>query len=114
MAVPTVTSVCANAALIEARTRQALAAIALERFYLKHARYPAALQELVPEFAAAVSLDPWDGKELRYRMTAGGRYTLWCVGMDGKDDGGQMNKNGVAMRSRTYLGDWTWQYEPVK
>jgi hypothetical protein len=38
---------------------------------------------------------------------------LWCMGLDGKDDGGQVNKNGVAMRSALYLGDWTWQYEPV-
>lgn len=114
MAVPAVTPVNASAALVQARERQALTAIALERFFLKHAKYPATLQELVPEFAPAVPLDPWDGKKVRYRTTAAGRYTLWCMGLDGKDDGGQVNKNGVAMRSALYLGDWTWQYEPVE
>jgi hypothetical protein len=113
MFMPAFTSVSASAALVQARERQALTAIALERFFLKHAKYPAALQELVPEFVAAVPCDPWDGKEVRYRTTPAGRYMLWCMGLDGKDDGGQVNKNGVAMRSALYLGDWTWQYEPV-
>jgi hypothetical protein len=112
--VPALTSVSETVLFVQARERQVLAAIALERFYLKHARYPATLQELVPEFAAAVPLDPCDGKEVRYRTTAAGRYQLWCVGLDGKDDGGEIKKNGVPMKSPAYLGDWTWQYEPVK
>jgi len=113
MVLPAITPVSARAALVQARERQALTAIALERFFLKHAKYPAALQELVPEFATAVPRDPWDGKELRYRMTPAGRYMLWCVGLDGIDDGGQV-KNDVRMWSTLYLGDWIWQYEPVK
>ncbi|MHB1079500.1 MAG: hypothetical protein ACYC67_08850 [Prosthecobacter sp.] len=112
--IPSFTTISASAALVQARERQALTAIALERFFLKHAKYPAALQELVPDFVAAVPRDPWDAKELRYRTTPAGRYTLWCVGLDGVDDGGQVYKNGVAMRSTLYLGDWTWQYEPAK
>jgi len=114
MVMPALTSVSATVLLVQARERQALAAIALERFYLKHARYPAALQELVPEFAAAVPLDPSDGKAVRYRTTPAGRYLLWCVGLDGKDDGGEIKKNALPMKSPDYLGDWTWQYEPVK
>ena len=114
LVVPTLASVTETVLLVQARERQALAATALERFYLKHARYPAALQELVPEFATAVPLDPCDGKEVRYRTTAAGRYLLWCVGLNGKDDGGEIKENGVPMKSPDYLGDWTWQYEPVK
>ncbi|MCX6850660.1 MAG: hypothetical protein NTY98_17200 [Verrucomicrobia bacterium] len=114
LVVPALASVTEIVFLVQARERQALAAIALERFYLKHARYPAALQELVPEFATAVPLDPCDGKAMRYRTTPAGRYLLWCVGMDGKDDGGEIKKNGVPMRSPSYLGDWTWQYELAK
>ncbi|WP_397381309.1 hypothetical protein [Prosthecobacter sp.] len=114
LVVPALASVTEIVFVAQARERQALAAIALERFYLKHARYPAALQELVPEFTTAVPLDPCDGKEVRYRTTAAGRYLLWCVGQDGKDDGGEIKKNSVPMRSPDYLGDWTWQYEPVE
>lgn len=114
MVVPAVISVSASASLVQARERQVLTAIALERFFLKHVRYPATLKELVPEFATAIPLDPWDGKEVRYRTTAAGRYMLWCVGFDGKDDDGQMKKRRVSMKSPDYLGDWTWQYEPSK
>ena len=114
MVVPALTSVTETVLFVQARERQAQAATALERFYLKHARYPASLQELVPEFAASVPLDPCDGKEVRYRTKAPGRYQLWCVGLDGKDDGGEIKKNRVSMKSPSYLGDWTWQYEPVK
>jgi hypothetical protein len=46
--------------------------IALERFRRKYGRDAAALSELVPEFLSAVPLDPFDGKELRYRT---GRLT---------------------------------------
>jgi hypothetical protein len=114
LVVPTLASVTETVLLVQAREREALAATALERFYLKHARYPVALQELVPEFATAVPLDPCDGKEVRYRTTAAGRYQLWCVGLNGKNDDGEIKKNGVPMKSPDYLGDWTWQYEPVK
>ncbi|MFZ2280854.1 MAG: hypothetical protein WAW39_23845 [Prosthecobacter sp.] len=114
LVVPALSHVSATVLFVQARERQALAAIALERFYLKHARYPAALQELVPEFTTAVPLDPCDGKQVRYRTTPAGRYQLWCVGMDGKDDDGEIKKNGVPMKSPDYRGDWTWQYEPVK
>lgn len=114
LVVPALASVTETVLLVQARERQALVATALERFYLKHSRYPAALQELAPEFTTAVPLDPCDGKEVRYRTTAAGRYLLWCVGLDGKDDRGEIKMNGVPMKSSAYLGDWTWQYEPAK
>jgi hypothetical protein len=40
------------------------------------------------------------------------------VGFDGKDDTGKMNVtkpgDSSALRKPGYLGDWSWQYEPVK
>ena len=95
----------------------ALAALALERFFVKNARYPATLSELTPEFLPAIPNDPCDGKPLRYRTTPAGRYQLWSVGFDGKDDEGKVTmdaKGTVKLSKREYLGDWTWQYEPVK
>jgi hypothetical protein len=65
-----------------------LAALALERFHLRHQRYPAALVELVPGLLAAVPVDWMDGKPLRYRLNADGTFTLWSIGEDLKDDGG--------------------------
>jgi hypothetical protein len=114
MIVPAMTHISSNALLAQVRARQAVAAIALERFYLKNAKYPARLDALVPEFLASLPLDPCDGKHMRFRLSETGRYLLWSVAFDGKDDEGKVNKNSLPMRSPDYLGDWTWQYEPVK
>lgn len=104
---------------MEAMRRQAIAACALERFFFKHARYPEQLDELVPQFLASVPLDPVDQEPLRYRRTDSGRYRIWCVGMDGADDEGQVNPgpgdNPSAILSKPdYQGDRTWQYVPVE
>ena len=67
--------------------RIAVAAIALERYRLRHKRFPASLNELVPEFVSEVPIDYMDGKPLRYRLD-GDQFVLWSVGPNGKDDGG--------------------------
>jgi hypothetical protein len=113
---PSVSQISVSALLAEARRRQALAALALERFFVKQARHPATLEELVPEFLPSVPLDPCDGKPLRYRMTTAGRSMLWSVGFDGQDDGGKVKvdeKGSPHLNKREYRGDWAWQYEPV-
>ena len=116
--VPAMKQISSNALLAQVRVRQAVAAIALERFYLKKTQYPARLDELVPEFLPAVPLDSFDGKPMRFRLSESGRYLLWSVGFDGKDDAGKVNEakpgDSSALRKPGYLGDWTWQYEPVK
>ena len=114
---PAMSQISNNALLQDARRQQALAALALERFFVKHARYPAALAELTPEFLPAIPNDPCDGKPLRYRTTPAGRYQLWSVAFDGKDDDGKVTvdaKSTSKLNKREYLGDWTWQYELVK
>lgn len=114
---PAVGTVSSHALLLDARRQQVLAALALERFFGKHAHYPAALAELTPEFLPAVPADPCDGKPMRYRLTPAGRYLLWSVGFDGKDDNGRVAsdaRNAGKLNKPQYLGDWTWQYEPVK
>lgn len=114
---PSVSMVSSHALMLDARRQQALAALALERFFVKHARYPAALAELTPEFLPAIPNDPCDGKPLRYRTTPAGRYQLWSVGFDGKDDAGKVivgTKGAAKLNKREYVGDWSWGYEPVE
>lgn len=52
----------------------------------------------------AIPLDPCDGKLLRYRTTPAGRYQLWSVAFDGKDDDG---KGAAKLSKWEYVGDWT-------
>lgn len=115
--VPAMRQVSLNAWQTAARNHQALTAIALERFFASKGHYPAKLTELVPEFLPAVPADPCDDQPMRYRTTSAGRFVLWSVGLDGKDDAGKVTvdeKSSAKLNKPEYLGDWTWQYEPVK
>ena len=51
-----------------AMTRLVLAAIAVERFRLKHDVMPQTMAALVPEFLQAPLVDPFDGKPIRFRQ----------------------------------------------
>lgn len=115
--VPATKQVCMSAWHTAARNRQAVVAIALERFFASKGQYPAKLEELVPDFLPAVPADPCDDQPMRYRLTPGGRFSLWSVGLDRKDDSGRVTvdaKGSAKLNKPDYLGDWTWQYEPVK
>ncbi len=67
--------------------RCAETAMAIERYWLKNDSLPESLKQLVPEFLAAVPLDPLDGKPLRYVRYNDG-YTVYTIGEDGVDNGG--------------------------
>jgi hypothetical protein len=68
-----------------------LSAIALKRYSLRHGNYPESLDALVPEFLSAVPTDYMDGKPVKYRRNEDGSFTLYSVGEDGKDDGGDVS-----------------------
>ena len=116
LAIPSVIGIAERVIATETQRRQALIACALERYFVQHQAYPAALADLVPQFLDQVPSDVMDGKPMRYRKTEKGRYVIWATGFDGKDDGGKVNAtpDTVAdLYKREYLGDWAWQYEPV-
>ena len=65
-----------------------VAAIAAERFRLKTGKFPAELDELVPDYLPGVPIDPIDGQPLR-RIVTSDEFTVYSIGIDRKDDGGQ-------------------------
>lgn len=67
--------------------------IALRRHQLRHGRLPERLEELLPDFLAARPKDGMDSQPLRYRLNADGTYTLWSVGEDLEDHGGDSTPN---------------------
>lgn len=71
-----------------AKRDSARAAVAIERFRLRHGKLPATLDALTPEFLYEVPLDPFDGQPLRYRIDPS-EYKVYSVGVDGIDQGGQ-------------------------
>ncbi len=94
---------------MEIERRLVVTATALRRYQLKHREYPAALDTLVPEFLPAVPRD-LDGKSLRYRLNADGSFTLYSIGDDGKDDGGDPTPPEERKSSTLWYSgrDWVW------
>ena len=76
-------------------------AVALRIYRQEHGRYPEDLRALVPLYLPQVPLDPFDGKELRYRRLGQG-FKVWSVGFDCKDDGGMEGK------PTSFMGDIVW------
>ncbi|HXE42262.1 MAG TPA: hypothetical protein VN516_04475, partial [Candidatus Baltobacteraceae bacterium] len=89
-------------------------AIAIKRYQLQHNKLPDTLDKLMPEFLAAVPLDPIDGQPLRYRPNADGRFLLYSIGENGKDDGGDplAEKDTIGSKNisgqNPYAHDWVW------
>jgi hypothetical protein len=63
---------------METERQLVLAAIGVERFRLRHGRYPESLGELVPEILRAVPVDFGDGQPIRYEREGNG-FRLWSV-----------------------------------
>lgn len=77
-----------NACRDYARLRCAETAFAVERWRLAHqGSPPPQLEALVPQYLAAVPVDPVDGKPLKFRRRATG-YVIYGAGDDGVDHGG--------------------------
>ena len=62
--------------------------IALERYYLKHDRYPEQLDALIPEFLQKVALDPMSARPFHYQVLEPDGFELYSVGWNGRDDQG--------------------------
>ena len=95
---------------IETQRELALTAVALKRYRLRHDRWPADLNALVPELLGQPPTDPMDGQPLRYRLNSDGSFTLYSVNVDGKDDSGDPAPPKATRRSNNFeLGrDMVW------
>ncbi len=78
---------------------QALLVCALERYRRAHRDYPASLQDLLPDFIQTLPHDLITGQPLHYRRTNDGKFILYSVGWNEKDDEGLPGKE---------KGDWVW------
>jgi hypothetical protein len=88
LGVGTLKSYLPVAGLNLAMRRTAIAAVAIERFRRAHAgEPPATLAGLVPEYLAAVPVDPFSGQPLSYRRTADS-HVVYSIGQDRADGGG--------------------------
>jgi hypothetical protein len=109
MELPGFSRVPQNVALVQSEVDMAMLSCALERYRLAEGHYPDELNALAPRFVAVLPHDIINGQPLKYRRTDNGRFILYSVGWNEKDDGGvvAMNKD---KRQNVLQGDWVWQY----
>ena len=103
---PSLTNIQIKAAAAQIAADQTAVACALERYRLANRRFPDDLQDLVPRFAAQLPNDVITGEAFKYHSTGDGRFVLYSVGWNEKDDGGQPGKTLFDATK----GDWVWEY----
>lgn len=74
-----------------ATLRCAAVALACERYRRAEGTWPPQLENLVPQYLAAVPTDPFDGRSVRYRQLADG-VVIYSLGQDGVDNKGKINR----------------------
>ncbi|HEX5400567.1 MAG TPA: hypothetical protein VFY06_16085, partial [Verrucomicrobiae bacterium] len=109
MEIPALETAARKFAIIQTDVNLARVAIALERYRLAHGKYPDSLDALAPQFIEKLPHDIIGGQPLHYRRTDDGKFVLYSVGWDEKDDGGtvRLKKNGSVDLE---TGDWVWKY----
>jgi hypothetical protein len=109
MLLPALGQVILRSATIQTAFNQAAIACALERYRLANGHFPEKLEALAPRFMSPLPNDVLTGEPYKYRLRDDGRFVLYSVGWDEKDDGGVPGKTLFDDKQ----GDWVWEY-PAK
>jgi hypothetical protein len=91
-------------AAIQTANDQAIVACALERYRLSHNQFPENLQALIPGNLTRMPNDVFTGEAFHFRRTDDGRFILYSIGWNERDDGGVL---GESMFDNA-KGDWVW------
>jgi hypothetical protein len=105
--IPNLTKVWQTTAYNQTLVNEAQIACALERCRLVHDEYPDSLNTLMPGYIATIPQDLIDGQPLHYRRTDDGKFLLYSVGWNERDDGGKVALTGSGNVNYT-TGDWAW------
>lgn len=90
-----------------------LISCALERYRLVRGEYPQSLDSLAPQLMGNIPHDVIGGQPLHYRRTDDGKFLLYSVGWNGKDDGGVVGLKKYGWEDLEN-GDWVWSYPTGK
>jgi hypothetical protein len=115
LVMPAVLKVQERVAYSQCITDQTVIACALERFRIEKGNYPESLEAVKLADGKPLPLDIMSGKPMGYRKTTNGKYTLWSIGFDGKDDDGQRKLDpkkpeNTRFSDGKYVGDWVWDF----
>lgn len=101
-----------KSAIAQTGVDQTVLACALERYRAAKGRFPESLIALVPQFIDKVPTDVCNGQPLKYRLEGDGRFILYSVGWNEKDDGGIVAIEKGSQSLDFNQGDWVWPKYP--
>ncbi|MBN8456343.1 MAG: hypothetical protein J0M04_00660 [Verrucomicrobia bacterium] len=103
-----------KAAYAQCLIDQAVIACVLEQYRIKNGGYPETLAGVTLSSGKPLPVDLVSGKPMGYQKTPDGKYKLWGVGLDRKDDGGEQIEARVGPTGEGAEGDWVWSFSPDK
>ena len=103
-----VTKALQTTAYNQTLVNEAQIACALERCHLAHGEYPDTLDALVPGYLETIPQDIIGGQPLHYRRTDDGKFLLYSIGWNERDDGGQVAPHNQYGGTDYTRGDWVW------
>ncbi len=106
---PAVISATEKAVMSQTSVDEAVLACALERYRLAQGDYPPTLDALVPTFITNLPPDRINCQPIKYRRTNDGKFTLYSVGWNEKDDGGVAEIREKGWQNYRE-GDWVWAF----
>jgi hypothetical protein len=96
---------------VQAWLRTAAVGVAVERYRLANGRWPETLADVVKaRLIEQIPTDPYNGEPVRYRRLKDGAV-VYCVGPDGQDDGGLINRKGDPTKAGFDLGFQLWNVD---
>jgi hypothetical protein len=104
---------CQKPPFAQNNVNETVIACALERYRMANGNYPDNLDALSPKFLDKIPFDVCTGQPMKYRQTAVGKFLLYSVGWNEKDDGGTvvMDKQKTRIEDLSE-GDWVWPKYP--
>jgi hypothetical protein len=112
-------------ALAQTDVNLANLACALERYRIANGNFPDSLDALAPKFIPSIPHDVITGEPLKFHLGDNGRFKLYSVGWNEKDDGGAevTRKSDAELYPLRHLpthhansdqGDWVWPQYPAQ
>jgi hypothetical protein len=103
---------CNRASFAQTGVNQAVIACALERYHIDKGQFPSSLEELSSQGLLNIPQDVITGQPMKYRRTPDGRFVLYSVGWNEKDDDGKTVSDPHTKAPDPEQGDWVWPAYP--